>query len=212
MVNAAIRKGIRCIAFADHNDCRAYRKAMKYIKKKKLGKKIWVLPGIEMTCVENQYLTTIFSQKHVVIVGVGQKHIEKLVKKYREQKHFFLLSEIFEWAEKHNGLVIAPHVYIFGGIGAMSLMEVIKYSKYIDAIEEHNGSNRQGMPAFVYNIFHKNRIEIAKICHLPMMANSDAHMKFVIGRYFDTEILGKPKNKEQVLGYIRKGLCRSHLR
>jgi hypothetical protein len=79
-------------------------------------------------------------------------------------------------------------------------------------LEEHNGSNRQWYPKFLYNFYHKKRVDIARICHLPTMANSDAHMKYMVGKYFDTEILGKPKNKEQVLGYIRKGLCRSHLR
>jgi len=212
MINAAIRKGIKCIAFADHNDCRAYRKGMNYIRKKKLGNKIWLIPGIEFTCVEHRHLVSMAHQKHLVVVGVGQKNIEKMVRIYKKQEKLFMLIDVLEWAKKHNGLVIAPHPNIFGGIGSMNLQEIIKYSKYIDVIEEHNGSNRQGYPKFMYNWFHNNRVEIAKICHLPMMANSDAHMNFIVGRYFDTEILGEPKNKEQVIEYVRKGLCQSHLR
>lgn len=212
MINAAIRKGIKCIAFADHNDCRAYRKGIKYIKERKLEKTIWLLPGIEFTCVEHPHLISIFYQKHVVIVGISQKQIEKMVRLYKKQGRFFLLSEIFEWAEKHKGLVIVPHPHIFGGIGSMNLQEIMKYLKYIHAIEEHNGSYRQGYPQFIYDWYHKSRKEIAKICHLPTMANSDAHMNFIVGRYFDTEILGEPKNREQVLEFVKKGLCQPHLR
>jgi predicted metal-dependent phosphoesterase TrpH len=205
----AIKQGIRCIAFTDHNDCRAYPKAMEYIEKNNLEKKIWVLSGVEITCVENKIFSSFIYQRHLLLIGNKQEKLEKFLE---NKKKVYLFSEVFKWAKKNKFLVIVPHPNIFGGIRSMNLLEVMRYAKFIDAIEEHNGTNRQGYINLIYEILHKNRIEIGKICHLPMMANSDAHMKFIVGRYFDTEILGKPKNKEEIIQYIKKGKFKSHLR
>lgn len=209
IIKTAIKQGIDCIAFTDHNDCRAFPKAMDYVKQNKLDKKIWILSGVEITCVENKMFSSFIYQRHLLLIGNDQEKLENLLK---DKKKVYLFSEVFEWAKINKFLVIVPHPNIFGGIKSMNLLEIMKYAKYIDAIEVHNGAYRQGYPSFIYNIFYRNRMEIAKICQLPAIANSDAHMKFIIGRYFDTEILSKPKNKEELIKYLKKGKFKIHLR
>ena len=209
IIKVAIKRGLSCIAFTDHHNCRAYPDAMDYIKKNNLEKEIWILPGVEITCAENRLFSSFFYQRHLLLIGGDQKQLEEFIK---DNRKYYLFSEVLKLAKKCKALVIVPHPNIFGGIRTMNLLEVMRYAKFIDAIEEHNGTNKQAYPKFVYNILHQNRIEIGKICHLPMMANSDAHMKFIVGRYFNTEILGRPKNKEELISYIKKGKFRSHLR
>jgi predicted metal-dependent phosphoesterase TrpH len=209
IIKIAIRKGIRCIAFTDHNNCQAYNRAVDYIKKNKLENKIWILSGVEITCVENKLFSSFFYQRHLLLIGNNQEKLERLLK---NNNKVYLFLEVLKWAKKNKFLVIVPHPNIFGGIRSMNLLEVMRYAKYIDVIEVHNGTNRQGYPSFIYNILHKNRMEIAKICHLPTMANSDAHMKFVLGRYFNTKILAKPKNTTELMKYIKNGKFEIYLR
>ena len=209
IIKTAISKGISCIAFTDHHDCRAYGEAMEYIKNNNLEKKIWILPGVEITCAENKIFSSFIYQRHLLLFGGDQKQLEEFVK---DNRKYYLFSDVFKLAKKSKSLVIVPHPNIFGGIRTMNLLEVMRYAKFIDAIEEHNGINKQAYPKFIYNILHQNRLEIGKICHLPMMANSDAHMKFTVGRYCDTEILGRPKNIKELISYIKKRKFRSHLR
>lgn len=209
IIKVAIKRGIHCIAFTDHDDCRAFPKAMDYVRENHLERKIWILPGVEITCVENKIFSSSFYQRHLLLIGLDQKKLEDLLK---NKKKYYLFPEVLKFAKKNKFLIIVPHPNMFGGFWSMSLFDVIKYAKYIDAIEEHNGTNRQFFVGFIYKILHRNRVDIAKICHLPMMANSDAHMKFTVGRYFDTEILGRPKNKEELIKYIKRGKFKSHLR
>lgn len=111
MVEAAIKKGIDCLAITDHNEIKGALEAIELAK----GKKILIVPGIEIKTKEGD------------IIGLNLK--EKVEAKNAKEA----IKEI----KKRGGFVILPHPFGFFVSFKGNLKEILGE---IDAIEVLNGA------------------------------------------------------------------------
>jgi len=127
MVEAAIKKGIDCLAITDHSEIKGASEAIGYAK----GKSILIIPGIEIKSKEGDILG--LNIKKVIPNGLSAK---ETIKKIKEA----------------GGMAIIPHPFGWSCSFKGNLKEI---SKEIDGIEALNasvfGSGNKKASAFAQN-------------------------------------------------------------
>lgn len=86
MVEAALKKGIDCIAITDHNEVQGAVEALEYAK----GKPILIIPGIEVKTKEGDILG--LNVKKVISKGLSAK---ETIKKIKEERGMAILPHPF---------------------------------------------------------------------------------------------------------------------
>jgi len=112
IVEAAIKKGIDCLAITDHNEIEGAKRALKYAK----GKPILIVPSIEIKTKEGEILALNVREK--IPPYLSAKETIKIIK-------------------EKGGFVILPHPFSFPQNFKGNLKEIINE---IDAIEILNAS------------------------------------------------------------------------
>ena len=112
MIDAAIKKGIDCIAITDHDETKGAKKATKYAK----GKYILIIPGIEIKTRDGDILA--LNVKENIKSGLSAKETIKEIK-------------------KAGGIAVIPHPF---GFNCSFRGDLEKLIKEIDGIEVLNAS------------------------------------------------------------------------
>ena len=113
MVEAAIKKGVNCLAVTDHSETKGASEAIEYAK----GKSILIIPGIEIKSKEGDILG--LNIKEVIPDGLSAK---ESIKKIKEA----------------GGMAVIPHPFGWFCSFKGNLKEI---SKEIDGIEVLNASS-----------------------------------------------------------------------
>ncbi|MDD5177857.1 MAG: PHP-associated domain-containing protein [Candidatus Nanoarchaeia archaeon] len=133
-------------------------------------------------------------KKNVLLIPGVEKYVgggEVLILNYRD---FDKIKE-FEDLEKvreENGLIVAPHPFYPMGLRK----KLIENIKYFDAIEYSMYYLNH------FNYFNNKAEKTAKKYNKPLLANSDGHWKFQLGRNYS--LIDSNKNVDSVLEAIRK--------
>ena len=94
MVEAALKKGINCLAITDHGEIKGAQKAIEYSK----GKPILIIPGIEIKSKEGDILG--LNIKEVIPDKLSAK---ETIKKIKELGGLAILAHPFAWFCKFKG-------------------------------------------------------------------------------------------------------------
>lgn len=188
MVEAALRKGINCLAICDHGETKGARKAAEYAK----DKPILIIPGIEI------------KSKQGDILGLNIKEIipNKLP-----------ASETIERIRELGGLAAIPHPFGWSCSFKGDLENIIPER---DNLGETDSSQAplgtlaiEVLNASIFGRGNKKALAFSKNHRLPKTVGSDAHFPNFIGRVY-LEIPGDNFSVEEVLDRIKKGAVTVH--
>ena len=94
MVEAALKKGINCLAITDHNEIRGALEAIEYAK----GKPILIIPGIEVKSKEGDILALNVKEKIP-----NKLSAKETIKKIREMGGLAIIPHPFGWLCSFKG-------------------------------------------------------------------------------------------------------------
>jgi len=94
MVEAAIKKGVDCLAVTDHSEIKGASEAVEYAK----GKSILIIPGIEIKSKEGDILS--LNIKQVIPNGLSAK---ETIKKIKEASGMAFIPHPFGWFSNFKG-------------------------------------------------------------------------------------------------------------
>jgi len=184
MVEAAIKKGIDCLAITDHSEIKGASEAIGYAK----GKSILIIPGIEIKSKEGDILG--LNIKKVIPNGLSAK---ETIKKIKEA----------------GGMAIIPHPFGWSCSFKGNLKNLIKD---IDGVAEtsshlppHAASRRLAIEVLNASIFgsgNKIALDFAQNFNLPFTAGSDAHEPNMVGKVY-LEVPGDNLSIEEILNQIK---------
>jgi len=171
VVEAALLKKIDCLAICDHGQIKGAIEAQEFAK----GKKILVIPGIEIKSKEGDILGLNIRTKIPDSLS-AKETIEKII--------------------KFGGLPVIAHPFDF----FLAFREIEKYGSFFRergvAIEAFNAS-------LFFNFSNFEAQEFAKKYNLPFTAGSDSHSTEFIGKAY-LEIPKENLKIEEVLEEIKK--------
>jgi predicted metal-dependent phosphoesterase TrpH len=150
----SVQRHLNGIAITDHDTLRGYNQLT---KQKPVQMEFLIIPGIEITLKEG----------HMVVLGVSEE----------PKKAITTVYDVADYAREHEGIVVIPHPYRSGGIGALA------ETSPADAVETINLHAKK----------HENKMArlLAKARGLPQIAGSDAHEVKSLGMaYTDVEAEG----------------------
>lgn len=152
MIEAAIKKGIDCLAITDHNEIKGALEAIEYAK----GKPILIIPGIEVKTKEGDILG--LNVKEIIPNGLSAK---ETIKKIKEAGGIAIIPHPFGWAcsFKKN---LADIVAEIDGIEALNASLFGKGNKKaLDFCKKYNLPFTAGSDAHSPNFIGKCYLEIA---------------------------------------------------
>jgi hypothetical protein len=175
IVDAAIKKGINCLAITDHDEIEGAKRAERYAK----GKPILIIPSIEVKTKEGEILA----------INVREKIPKKLSAK-----------ETIKKIKEKNGFVVLPHPFSFPENFKGKLEEIIDE---IDAIEIFNASAFSGNKK-AENFAKKYNLPfvVGSDAHSPSFVGK-AFFEIEGENLSIEEVLKKIKNKEVRIGKER---------
>ncbi len=175
MVEAAIKKGINCLAITDHDQIKGALAAMAYAREKS----ILIIPGIEIKTKNGDILA--LNIKKIISNRLSAKEVVKKIKEV-------------------GGLAIIPHPFGWccsfkEGLENLSFKEDLeKLIGKIDGLEVLNAS--------LFGRGNKKALAFAQKYNLPFTAGSDAHSPGFIGKAY-LEIPGENLSIEEIINGIK---------
>jgi len=147
IIDSAIERGLNAIAITDHDTMEGNKEAQEICD----GKKLTIIPGIEITTKDG----------HLLVLNISEKIPSQLS-----------LLETIKRARDKNGFIIAPHLFhrYRHGIGGKIKKDEIE----VDAIEVYNSR-------YITGIANKRAKWYAKKNSIPIVAGSDSHIPEMVG-------------------------------
>lgn len=180
MVDAALKKGIDCLAINDHGEIKGALEAREYAQ----GKPILIIPGIEVKTKEGD------------VLGLN---IETIIPNKLSAK------ETIKRIKDAGGMAVLPHPFGWlcsfkEGLENLSFQGNLKeLMDDIDAIEVFNAS--------ILGLGNKKAWDLVQKYNLPFTAGSDAHSPNFVGKAY-LEIPGENLSVEEVLEKIKNRNCK----
>jgi hypothetical protein len=171
VVNSAISKKINCIAITDHGEIKGAIEAVNFAK----GKKILVIPGIEIRSQEGDILA----------LNIREKIQDNLSAK-----------ETIEKIIELGGLPVIAHPFDF-------FLYFKKIENYISFFQERGVAIEVLNASLFFNFCNLEAQDFAKKYNLPFTAGSDSHSAEFIGKAY-LEIPGENLEIEEILNQIKK--------
>jgi len=184
MVEAAIKKGIDCLAITDHGEIKGALKAVEYAR----GKSILIIPGIEIKSKEGD------------ILGLN---IKKVI------PNDLSAQETIRKIKEAGGLAIIPHPFgwfcSFRGDFKKIVDEIEEVAETSSHLPPRAASRHLAIEVLNASIFgpgNKKALAFAQKFNLPFTAGSDAHFPNLIGRVY-LEIPGENLSIEEIFKQIK---------
>jgi hypothetical protein len=171
VVEMALSKKIDCIAICDHGEVRGAIEAQEFAK----GKKILVIPGIE---IKSQ-------QGDILALNLKEKIPDKLSAK-----------ETIEKILKLGGFPVIAHPFDF-------FLYFKRIENFVSFFQERGVAIEVFNASLFFNFSNFEAQEFAKKYNLPFTAGSDAHSAEFIGKAY-LEIPGENLKIEEILDKIKK--------
>ncbi|HUW72063.1 MAG TPA: PHP domain-containing protein [Candidatus Humimicrobiaceae bacterium] len=207
MIEAALQKGINCLAICDHGEIKGAQKAIEYAK----DKPILIIPGIEIKSKEGD------------ILGLNIKEVipNKLS-----------ASETIKKIKGLGGLVVIPHPFGWSCSFRGNLEDLISKIDWSEELRSSraepsdNWAKREKKTRFsatasagalaieilnasIFGRGNKKALIFSQKYNLSVTAGSDAHFPNFVGRVY-LEIPGDNLSVEEVLNQIKKGAAKIH--
>lgn len=182
MIDAALKKGINCLAITDHNEIKGALEAVEYAK----GKPILIIPGIEVKTKEGDILG--LNVKAIIPKGLS---VKETIKKIKEAGGMAILPHPFGWLCSFKGN-LEDIVTEFEE--AIASSHASAKASAIDGVEVLNAS--------LFGEENKKALDFAKKYNLPFTVGSDAHFPNFVGRCY-LEIPGENLSVEEILKAIK---------
>jgi len=183
MVEAALQKGLNCLAICDHGEIKGAWEAVEYAK----DKPILIIPGIEIKSKEGD------------ILGLN---IEKIIPNKLSAR------ETIKIIKRLGGLAVIPHPFGWFCSFRGNLENLISDIDGFEESDSSRGPDRtlaiEVLNASIFGRGNKKALIFSQKYSLPKTAGSDAHFPNFIGRVY-LEIPGNNLSIEGVLNHIKKG-------
>ena len=191
-INLVLRKAKRDgigVAFTDHNELSA---ALDFFKNKE---RVFVIPGIEVTCQEGVHTALYFSD--LPSFREFGKRVLAPLKKVDPFRLPISTVEMMERAKDHNALVCAPHPFSAGQTGLHALKVTREMERLVDVVEGINSYNLHGM--------NLKALKWAERIGKPVSGGSDGHIVAELGQ---AVTFAKAHDVGSFLDAMRKGRTR----
>jgi len=176
-VKVAKSRGLRILAFTDHEDVRGYWEALDYSRE--LG--VVLIPGMEVTLRE----------AHVLLLGVDPRNPPQLPENTD-------IAEFLDRIHSENIVTVLAHPFSRAGIFAYPVVKRVDVLRKFDLVEVLNGKSLM--------ISNARANELARRIGRPGVAGSDAHVAMYVGAVrtiVEAEFV--PEDVDEVLEGLRRG-------